>query len=140
MLNSLQNPLSLAGRVLLAIMFLLAGISKIGAFAGTSGYIASKGLPMPDVVAALTIAVEIGGALALILGFCTRWAALVLAGFTLLAALIFHNYWAMPAAQQTMQQTMQQIMFMKNIAIVGGLLTLAAWGAGAWSVDGKSSR
>ena len=136
MLNSLQNPLSLAGRVLLAIMFLLAGISKIGAFAGTSGYIASKGLPMPDVVAALTIAVEIGGALALILGFCTRWAALVLAGFTLLAALIFHNYWNMPAAQQTMQQ----IMFMKNIAIVGGLLTLAAWGAGAWSVDGKSSR
>ena len=136
MLNSLQNPFSLIGRVLLAIMFLLAGISKIGAFAGTSGYIASKGLPMPDVVAALTIAIEIGGSLLLILGFCTRWAALALAAFTLLAALIFHNYWAMPAAQQTIQQ----IMFMKNIAIVGGLLTVAAWGAGALSMDAKQKR
>jgi putative oxidoreductase len=136
MMNSLHNPLTLIGRSLMAIMFLLAGISKIGAFAGTSGYIASKGLPMPDVVAALTIAVEIGGALALIFGFCTRWAALVLAAFTLMAGLIFHNYWDLPAAQQTMQQ----IMFMKNVAITGGLLTLAAWGAGAWSVDGKTSR
>ena len=133
MLNSLHNPLTLIGRCLMAIMFLLAGISKIGAFAGTSGYIASKGLPMPDVVAALTIAVEIGGALALIFGFCTRWAALVLAAFTLIAGLIFHNYWNLPAAQQSVQQ----IMFMKNIAIIGGLLTLAAWGAGAWSIDGQ---
>lgn len=133
MLNSLHNPLTLMGRCLMAIMFLLAGISKIGAFAGTSGYIASKGLPMPDVVAALTIAVEIGGALALIFGYCTRWAALVLAAFTLIAGLIFHNYWNLPAAQQSVQQ----IMFMKNLAIVGGLLTLAAWGAGAWSIDGK---
>ena len=133
MLNSLQNPLSLVGRLLIAVMFLLAGISKIGAFAGTSGYIASKGLPMPDVVAALTIAIEIGGSLLLILGFCTRWAALALAGFTLRAAVIFHNYWTMPAAQQTVQQ----IMFMKNIAIVGGLLTIAAWGAGALSMDAK---
>lgn len=136
MLNSLQNPLSLVGRLLIAVMFLLAGISKIGAFAGTSGYIASKGLPMPDVVAALTIALEIGGSLLLILGFCTRWAALALAAFTLLAAVIFHNYWAMPAAQQTIQQ----IMFMKNIAIVGGLLTIAAWGAGALSMDAKKLR
>ena len=136
MMNSLHNPLTLIGRCMMAIMFLLAGISKIGAFAGTSGYIASKGLPMPDVVAALTIAVEIGGSLALIFGFCTRWAALVLAAFTLMAGLIFHNFWDMPAAQQSVQQ----IMFMKNIAITGGLLTLAAWGAGAWSVDGKKSR
>ena len=135
-MNSLHNPLTLIGRCLIAIMFLLAGISKIGAFAGTSGYIASKGLPMPDVVAALTIAVEIGGALALILGVCTRWAALVLAGFTLLAGIIFHNYWSLPAAQQSMQQ----IMFMKNLAITGGLLTIAAWGAGAWSMEGKKSR
>ncbi len=133
MLNSLHNPLTLIGRCLMAIMFLLAGISKIGAFAGTSGYIASKGLPMPDIVAALTIAVEIGGGLALILGFYTRWTALVLAAFTLMAGLIFHNYWDLPAAQQSMQQ----IMFMKNVAITGGLLTLAAWGAGAWSMDGK---
>lgn len=133
MLNSLQNPLSLVGRILLAIMFLLAGISKIGGFAGTSGYIASKGLPMPDVLTALTIVVEIAGSLALIAGYCTRWAALILAGFTLVASVIFHNYWDLPAAQQMTQQ----LMFMKNIAVTGGLLTLAAWGAGAWSMDAR---
>ncbi len=136
MLNSMQNPLSLIGRVLLAIMFLLAGISKVGGFAGTSGYIASKGLPMPDVLTAITIAVEIGCGLALIAGYCTRWAALILAGFTLVASVIFHNYWDLPAAQQMTQQ----LMFMKNIAITGGLLTLAAWGAGAWSVDAKRAQ
>jgi len=132
----MQNPLSLIGRVLLAIMFLLAGISKVGGFAGTSGYIASKGLPMPDVLTAITIAVEIGCGLALIAGYCTRWAALILAGFTLVASVIFHNYWDLPAAQQMTQQ----LMFMKNIAITGGLLTLAAWGAGAWSVDAKRAQ
>lgn len=136
MLNSMQNPLSLIGRVLLAIMFLLAGISKVGGFAGTAGYIASKGLPMPDVLTAITIAVEIGCGLALIAGYCTRWAALILAGFTLVASVIFHNYWDLPAAQQMTQQ----LMFMKNIAITGGLLTLAAWGAGAWSVDAKRAQ
>ena len=136
MLNSLQTPLSLIGRILLAIMFLLAGISKIGGFAGTAGYIASKGLPMPDVLTALTIVVEIGCGLALILGYCTRWAALILAGFTLVASVIFHNFWDLPAAQQMTQQ----LMFMKNMAVTGGLLTLAAWGAGALSLDGKRSR
>ena len=133
MLNSLQTPLSLVGRILLALMFLLAGIGKIGGFAGTSGYIASKGLPMPDVLTALTIAVELGGSLALIAGYYTRWAALILAGFTLVASVIFHNYWDQPAAQQMTQQ----LMFMKNIAVTGGLLTLAAWGAGALSLDAK---
>ena len=136
MLNSMQNPLSLIGRVLLAIMFLLAGISKAGGFAGTSGYIASKGLPMPDVLTAITIAVEIACGLAISASFCTRWAALILAGFTLVASVIFHNYWDLPAAQQMTQQ----LMFMKNIAITGGLLTLAAWGAGAWSVDAKRAQ
>lgn len=102
-MNALHDPLALISRCLLAVMFLLTGISKIGAFADTSGDIASKGLPMPDVVGALTIAVEIGGALALVVGVCTRWAALVHAAFTLLAALIFHNYWDTPAAQQSVQ-------------------------------------
>ena len=134
MLNSLHNPFTLIGRILIGQMFLLAGITKIGAFAGTSGYIASKGLPMPDIVAALTIIVEVGAGLALILGWCTKWAALALAIFTLIASFIFHNYWTLPEAGQIAQK----LFFMKNIAIVGGLLTIAAWGAGAWSVDGKS--
>lgn len=136
MLNSLQNPMTLIGRLLLAALFLPAGISKIGGFAGTVGYIASKGAPLPEVAAIIAIVVEVGGGLALILGFGTRWAALALAAFTLVATFMFHNYWAMPAEQQMVQQ----LMFMKNIAVVGGLLILAAWGAGAWSLDAKKGR
>ena len=132
----LQNPLSLTGRVLLTVLFLPAGLSKIGGFAGTVGYITSKGLPFPELAAVAAIVLEVAGGLALLLGFGTRWAALALAGFTLVATVIFHNYWAMPAAQQMVQQ----LMFMKNIAVVGGLLTLAAWGAGTWSVDARQGR
>jgi putative oxidoreductase len=133
MLNKLQNPLSLAGRLLLATLFLPAGIAKISGFAGTVGYIASVGLPMPAVAAMMAVAVEIGGGLALIAGFGTRIAALALALFTLLASFFFHAYWAVPVEQQMVTQ----LLFNKNIAVVGGLLTLAAWGAGAWSVDAR---
>ena len=133
MFTSLQNPLALVGRLLLALLFLPAGINKIGGFAGTVGYIASKGLPMPSVAAVIAIIVEVVGAVALIAGFGTRWAALALAGFTFIATFLFHNFWAMPAEQVMMQQ----LMFFKNIAVVGGLLVLAAHGAGAWSVDAK---
>ncbi len=136
MLNSLHNPFTLVGRVLMAALFLPAGVSKIAGFAGTVGYIASKGVPLPEAAAIIAIIVEVGGGLALILGVKTRWAALALALFTLIATLMFHNYWTLPADQQMMQQ----LMFMKNIAVIGGLLTLAAWGAGAWSMDGKQTR
>ena len=133
MLNALQSPFSLIGRLLFALMFLPAGISKISGFAGTAGYIASKGLPLPELGAVIAIVVEVGASLALIAGWQTRWAALVLAVFTLVASVFFHNYWSMPAEQVMMQQ----LMFFKNIAIVGGLLTLAAWGAGAFSLDAR---
>lgn len=133
MISNFQNPLALVGRLLLALLFLPAGLSKISGFAGTVGYIASKGMPMPTAAAVLAIIVEVVGPLALIAGFGTRWAALVLAGFTVVATFVFHNFWAMPADQVMMQQ----LMFYKNIAVVGGLLVLAAHGAGAWSVDAK---
>jgi putative oxidoreductase len=133
MFASLQNPLSLVGRLLLALLFVPAGIGKIGGFAGTAGYIASKGLPLPELGAAIAIVVEIAGGLALVAGFGTRLAALVLALFTLVATFIFHAYWGLPADQAFVQQ----LMFNKNIAVVGGLLVLAAHGAGAWSVDAK---
>jgi putative oxidoreductase len=133
MLNALQNPLSLVGRLLLALLFLPAGISKIGGFAGTVGYIGSKGLPMPELGAVIAIVVEVLGGLALIAGFGTRVAALVLAVFTLVATVFFHAYWAVPAEMQMVQQ----LMFFKNIAVVGGLLVLAAFGAGGWSLDAK---
>ena len=132
-MNALQNPFALLARLLLAALFLPAGISKISGFAGTAGYIGSVGLPMPELGAAIAIAVEVLGGIALIIGLGTRWAALALAVFTLVASFFFHAYWAMPAEQQMMQQ----LMFMKNIGVVGGLLALAAFGAGAFSLDAR---
>ena len=131
--NSLQNPLTFVGRLLIAVLFLPAGIGKLMGFAGTVGYITSAGMPVPEVSAALALVIEIGGGLALIVGFRTRWVALVLAFFTLVASFYFHNYWDLPAGQQMMMQ----LMFFKNMAVIGGLLTLAAWGPGGWSVDAK---
>ncbi len=136
MFNTLQNPLTLTGRLLLALLFLPAGLMKIGGFAGTVGYIASKGLPMPALGAVIAIVVEVLGGLALLAGFGTRVAALVLAVFTVAATVIFHAYWAVPAEAQMVQQ----LMFFKNIAVVGGLLLLAAHGAGGWSLDAKRQR
>ncbi len=130
---SLQNPLTLTGRLLLALLFLPAGIGKIGGFAGTVGYIGSVGLPLPQLATVLAIVVEVGGGLALLAGYGTRLAALALALFTLVATFVFHNFWAMPPEQVMMQQ----LMFFKNIAVVGGLLVLAAHGAGAYSVDAR---
>ena len=121
----------LIGRVLLALMFLLAGISKFAGLEGTTGYIASAGLPMPQLLAIGTAALEVAGALLLIVGWQARWAALALAAFTLLASVLFHNFWAMPAEQQMMQQ----LMFMKNLSVVGGLLVVSGLGAGTLSLD-----
>jgi putative oxidoreductase len=136
MFDKLQNPLALAGRLLMAVLFLPAGIAKLTGFAGTVGYISSVGLPMAQVGAALAVVVEIVGAIALIAGFGARAAAIVLAVFTLLASFFFHAYWAVPAEHQMIQQ----LLFFKNVAVVGGLLSIAAWGAGAWSVDARRGR
>ena len=133
MFASLQNPLSLIGRALLALLFIPAGFSKIGGFAGTAGYIASKGVPFPELAAAAAIGIELGLGLLLLIGWQTRWAALGIALFTVVITFIFHNFWAVPAEQVMAQQQS----FFKNIAVVGGLLTVAAYGAGAWSVDGN---
>jgi putative oxidoreductase len=132
MWSSLQNPLALAGRILLAILFVPAGIGKITGFGGAVGYATAMGMPLPTVGVAIALLIELLGGLALLAGLCTRWAALALAFFTLVASFIFHAYWSLPADQQMMQQ----LMFFKNLAITGGLLGFAAFGAGAWSVDG----
>lgn len=130
---SIQNTLMLAARILLALMFVVAGFGKIGNVAGTAGYIASAGLPAPQLLAVATIVVELGAGIALIVGWQARWAALALAAFTVLASLFFHDFWAMPVDKQTVQK----LMFMKNLAVTGGLLALAAWGAGAFSIDAR---
>ena len=122
-----------AARILLALMFILAGFSKFAALAGTAGYIASKGLPMPSVLAFATATLEVVGGLALAVGFQARWAALALALFTLLASVLFHNFWAVPAEQVMVQQ----LMFMKNLAVAGGLLFVFSLGAGPASFDAR---
>ena len=133
MFNNLQNPLALIGRILLALIFVTSGFSKIAGFDGTVGYIASKGLPMASIAAVIAIVIELGGGLAVVFGFLTRWAALALAVFSVVAAFIFHAYWGVPAEQVMMQQ----INFWKNISIAGGFLVLAAFGPGAISIDAK---
>jgi putative oxidoreductase len=135
MSKSLQNALGFAARLLIVVLFLPAGIGKLTGFAGTVGYISSVGLPLPAVSAVLALTVEILGSLALLAGFGTRIAALVLAVFTLVASFFFHAYWAVPAEQVMVTQ----LLFFKNIAVVGGLLALAAHGAGGWSLDARKA-
>jgi putative oxidoreductase len=132
-MSPLQNTTAFIGRILLGLIFVLSGFGKIAGFEGTAGYIASKGLPLPQLVAALTIVIELGGGLALIAGFYTRQVAVALAVFTLLAGLIFHDFWAAPDAQRVAQQ----INFLKNLAIAGGMLVLAAFGPGRVSLDAR---
>jgi putative oxidoreductase len=129
----MNNALNFIGRLLLAALFLPAGLSKLTGFEGTVGYIASVSLPMPTVAAAAALAVEILGSIALIIGFQTRIAAAVLAVFTLVASVFFHAFWA--AAPE--QAFVQQLLFFKNIGVIGGLLVLASSGACAWSLDAK---
>jgi putative oxidoreductase len=118
--------LALVARVFASAIFIGAGISKLGSYAGTKGYMASMGVP--GGLLPLVIALELGGGIALLLGFQTRLVAFLLAGFSIIAGLIFHT-----GADQ-----MQQIMLMKNFAMAGGLLTFTLFGAGRLSIDGET--
>lgn len=121
----MEKYLPVTGRILLALIFVMGGLGKLGAgYAGTQGYMDAMGVP--GILLPLVILLEIGGGIALIIGWKTRIASLLLAGFTIIAALIFHHDFANQVAM---------IMFMKNLAISGGLLILASHGAGAYSLD-----
>jgi len=130
-MSSSSDALSLIGRVMLASVFVTSGIDKISGFQGVVGAITSKGLPMADALAVATIIIEVGVALLLVAGWKARWAAFVLAVFTVIVTVFFHPFWAVPEAQKMMQQ----INFFKNAAIVGGLLFVMAFGPGRLSVD-----
>jgi putative oxidoreductase len=130
-MKTASNGLALFGRAALAAIFIISGWGKLTAFSGTMAYIASKGLPMPAVLAALAVAMELGGGILLLLGLKARWVALAFVGFLIVITPIFHNFWDVPAAQAQAQQ----INFMKNLAILGGMLMVAAFGPGRWSVD-----
>jgi putative oxidoreductase len=116
----------IAARILMSHIFIISGWHKLIHYSGTSGYFASLGLPMPAVVAPLVILIELGGGLALLLGFKTRWVAAILALFSIGTALIAHTNFADPNQMNN---------FMKNLAIAGGFLLFVKYGAGAPSID-----
>jgi putative oxidoreductase len=124
---NVQPTVAAAARVLLAALFIVSGIQKLFVPDMIEGYIASVGLPFPSLVYVLTIAIEVGAGGLLLVGFRTRLMAWVLAAFTVAAALIFHRALGDPN---------QFVHFAKNLAIAGGLLHVAAFGAGAVSLDG----
>lgn len=132
-MKNYQNTWNLFGRLLIAAMFLPAGLSKLNAFDGTAGYFASLGLPMPTLALVIAIAVEVLGSIALIVGYQTRVIAIVMAIFTLAASFAGHAFWNVPADQMRVMQ----LMFFKNLAVIGGFLILASNGAGKFSIDGR---
>ena len=121
-----------AGRIAVAVIFVMSGLEKFMDLGGTAGAIASKGLPMPMVLAVLSAAAELGGGLLIVVGWQTRWVALALAIFTLVTAYFFHDFWHMEGAAR--EDNM--IHALKNLSIFGGFLMLAAVGAGRYSIDG----
>jgi len=125
-MNKLQTLSAPLGRVLLAMIFIMSGLNKISTYAGTQGYMDAMGVP--GAILPLVIALEVLGGIALIVGFQARLAALGLAGFSVLSALLFHANFA---------DQMQMMMFMKNITIAGGFLMIVAHGAGAYSLDNR---
>jgi len=130
-MNAQKDWAALLGRIFLAGLFVVSGLGKITGFEDTAGYIGSKGLPMPQVLTAIAIVIEIGGAAAILAGWKTRWAALALIVFLVVITPVFHNYWAAPPAEMMEQQ----INFLKNASILGGMLLLFAFGPGRYSVD-----
>lgn len=125
------DSVAVAGRVLIGVLFFMSGLSKLAAPAATQGYIASAGLPAPVIAFAVAVAVEVVGSALLIAGIRTRFVAAGMAVFTLATALTFHNHFA---------DQNQLIHFMKNIAIMGGLLQVVAFGGGKFSLDALLAR
>jgi putative oxidoreductase len=130
-MNQNNSIVLLAARVMLAAVFVVFGIRKLMAVAGTAGYFGKLGLPMPEILVWLVILIEVGGGLLLIIGWKTRLAAWIVALFTIGATLVAHRFWEFDGAQYVPQLTN----FMKNFAIAGGLLMVAACGPGRLSVD-----
>jgi putative oxidoreductase len=128
-MNTFGKTGELSGRILLALIFVASGFGKIPGYAGTQAYMEAMGVQ--GALLPLVIATELGGGVLLALGLWTRLSAVALAGFTLLAAVLFHRDFA---------DQMQMIMFMKNLAISGGLFVVFAHGAGPWSVDARRGR
>ncbi len=130
-----KTYVSVLGRLLLALMFILSGFGKLGNIQGTAAFIASGGLPAPTALAATVGALELFGGLALVVGYQVRLAGLALGLFTVAASVVFHAWWSVPADQQFVTQ----LLFMKNISVAGGMLLISALGAGPLSIDARAA-
>jgi putative oxidoreductase len=126
-----NNLLSMASRLLMALIFIVSGWNKLVAYSATEEYFSSLGIPLVALVTPLVILVELGGGLALLTGYKTRWAAAAIAAFTICAALVAHSNFSDPS---------QAINFLKNLAIAGGLLLFVKYGAGSASVDERKAK
>ena len=125
--------ITLLARVLLSLIFILSGLHKVADFGGTAATLAEHGLPATSLLAVLAIAVEVGGGLSVLLGFQTRLAAVVLVLFLIPTTVVFHTNFIVPQAQDEVQ-------LLKNLALMGGLLMLAAHGPGTASLDARRRR
>jgi len=132
-MDKLQSYSPVIGRILLTLIFFMSGLHKITDWESSAGYMASKGMPAVSFFLGMAIILEIGGGLSVLLGYKARLGALALIIFVIPATFLFHNFWAMPAEQQQIQM----ILFMKNLAMIGGLLFVVAFGAGQISLDNR---
>lgn len=133
--TAFRQSASLLGRILLALIFVLSGWGKIGSFETTASYMASKGLPMTEVLLVLTIIIELIGGLMIVFGWKARWAALAIFLFLIPTTLIFHNFWAVGPEEVRNQMNA----LMKNVAIMGGMLYIMAFGPGPLSIDERGN-
>jgi putative oxidoreductase len=135
-MNALSLPLDVVGRVLLGLYFLVPGLMKITGYAGMLTYMTRHGVPLTEPMLILAIVLEVGGGLALIAGWRTQWAALLMAGLTLVINVYMHDFWNRYEGGST-QHELQN--FIKNLGIFAGLLILAARGAPRASLDARSA-
>lgn len=132
-MNGVSRFAPLIGRILVAAIFLWSGIGKIGGFAGTAGYMTSMGVPLAELALVITIVVEIGAALMLILGWHARLGAAALLLWMIPVTLVFHAFWAVPVEQAQMQM----IQFFKNVGLMGAMLLIIGFGSGPYSIDAR---
>lgn len=129
-MTDLNNAAAALGRLLLSVIFLWSGFQKLAAFGGTVGYMASLGLPVPELAALVAIGVECVGGILVLVGYQTRLVGLVMAGWCIATALVAHAHFG---------DQNQTVHFLKNLAMSGGFLQLVAFGAGAWSLDARAT-
>jgi putative oxidoreductase len=131
-----NDTVALLGRIVMSIMFITSGFGKLVGFAATEHMIESKGVPLPEIAALIAVLIELGGGLAILFGWKTRWAAVAFVVFLIVITPIFHGFWTMDGEARHANE----INFMKNLTILGGFLVLFAFGPGRYSLDGALRR